>query len=61
MFLTLYIVYKKHDDDKNSRSNQRKIARIIASDPKILLSIVHDRSYGYLYLQSAAKLFEHLR
>ena len=35
-----YIVYKKHDGDKNWRSNQRKIASSIPSTRIILLPTV---------------------
>ena len=36
MNYSLYIVHKKHNDDKNWQSNQRKIANIIASARIIL-------------------------
>ena len=42
MIFSLSPVYKKHDDDKNWQSNQRKTAGIIESARKILLPTVHD-------------------
>ena len=38
MIFRFYIIYNKHDDDKNWQSHQRKTASIIASDRIILLS-----------------------
>ena len=35
-------MYKKHDNDKNLRSNQKKIASIIASAEIILLLTLFD-------------------
>ena len=40
MIFCLYTVCKKHDDDENWQSNQRKIPSIIASDRVILLLTV---------------------
>ena len=40
MIFRLYTVYNKHNDDKNWRSNHRKIASIIAFAPVWLLSTV---------------------
>ena len=40
MIFRLYTVYNKRDDDKNWRSNQRKIESIIASARIILLLTV---------------------
>ena len=40
MIFSLYTVYKKHDDDKNSRPNQRKSASITANAQIIVLSTV---------------------
>ena len=46
MIFDVYIFYKKHDDDKNCQSNQRKFASIIAIDRIFLLPTVMDiRSY----------------
>ena len=40
MIFSLYTAYNKHENEKNWRSNQRKIASIITSDRTILLSTV---------------------
>ena len=40
MIFSLSPVYKKHDDDKNWQSNQRKKAGIIESARKILLPTI---------------------
>ena len=41
MIFSLYIVYKKYNDDKNWRSNHRRIASIITSPRIILLPAVN--------------------
>ena len=38
---SLYPAYKKHDDDKQWESNQKRIASVIARARIILLSIVY--------------------
>ena len=47
MIFSLYAVYKMHDDDKNWRSNERKIASTIASARAILLSTVFSYESNY--------------
>ena len=41
MIFNLHTAYKKHEDDKNWRSNQRKIASIIACARIIFLPTIH--------------------
>ena len=50
MNFNLYDIFKKHDDDINWLSNQRKIASVIASAQIILMLTVYN-FYIYIYIK----------
>ena len=50
MIFRLYIVYNKHNDDKNLCSNQRKIACIIPSARINLVPVIVDQSVSSIFI-----------
>ena len=67
MIFRFYAVYKKQDDDKNWQPNHRKDISIIASTGIMLPQTVFHKYWeiqqkiSYYHIQSAKKVFEHLR